>query len=157
MSEEEDYNGALANYNAALTCNEELKEMYNKIGDMLFNLGREDSAIIFYRKNNKLDSILKCYDSLIYKAEKPIKYDLYMDQGNELRFQKQQEADAAESYFKAAGVVRDPQKQQNAMLMAYNTFLGNSNNNAIQQTDILAQQRKEYFKDIIGDIIDLHS
>ncbi|WP_269473001.1 hypothetical protein [Rickettsia asiatica] len=43
------------------------------------------------------------------------------------------------------------------MLMAYNTFLGNSNNNAIQQTDISAQQRKEYFKDIIGDIIDLHS
>lgn len=111
MSEEEDYNGALANYNAALTCNEELKEMYNKIGDMLFNLGREDSAIIFYRKNNKLDSILKCYDSLINKAEKPIQYDLHMDQGNELRFQKQQEADAAESYFKAAGVVRDPQKQ----------------------------------------------
>lgn len=33
LSEEEDYNGALANYNAAaLTCNEELKEMYNKIG-----------------------------------------------------------------------------------------------------------------------------
>ncbi|WP_233418966.1 hypothetical protein [Rickettsia tamurae] len=131
--------------------------MYNKIGDMLFNLGREDSAIIFYRKNNKLDSILKCYDSLINKAEKPIKYDLYIDQENELRFQKQQKADAAESYFKATGVVRDPQKQQNLMLMAYNTFLGNPNNNAIQQTDISAQQRKEYFKDIIGDIIDLHS
>ncbi|ARD87620.1 hypothetical protein A3305_03910 [Rickettsia amblyommatis] len=73
LSEEEDYNGVLANYNAALTCNEELKEMYNKIGDMLFNLGREDLAIIFYRKNNKLDSILKCYDSLINKAEKPTK------------------------------------------------------------------------------------
>ena len=83
---------------------------YSKIGDMLFNLGREDPAIIFYRKNNKLDSILKCYDSLINKAEKPIKYDLYMAQGNELCFQKQQETDAAESYFKATGVVRDPQK-----------------------------------------------
>ncbi|MFQ3886517.1 MAG: hypothetical protein AB8U88_02145 [Rickettsia conorii subsp. raoultii] len=36
LSEEEDYNGALANYNAAaLTCNEELKEMYNKIGDII--------------------------------------------------------------------------------------------------------------------------
>ncbi|QWB86230.1 hypothetical protein JRD95_00276 [Rickettsia parkeri] len=113
MSEAEDYN-------EALTCNEELKEMYNKIDDMLFNLGREDPAIIFYRKNNKLDSILKCYDSLINKAEKPIKYDLYMAQGNELCFQKQQETDAAESYFKAAGVVRDPQKQRDAMLMAYN-------------------------------------
>ncbi|CEO16559.1 hypothetical protein RMONA_00685 [Rickettsia monacensis] len=74
MSEEEDYKGALANYNATLTCNEELKEMYNKIGDMLFILR---TSIIFYRKNNKLDSILKCYDSLINKAEKPIKYDLY--------------------------------------------------------------------------------
>lgn len=156
LSEEEDYKGALANYNAALTCNEELKEMYDKIGDMLFNLGREDSAIIFYRKNNKLDSILECYTSLIDKAEKPIKkYDSYIYQGNELRFQKQQEADAAESYFKAAGVVHDPKKQQNAILMAYNTFLGNPNNNAIQQLDISEQQqRKEYFKDIIGDIID---
>ncbi len=127
-----------------------------KICDMLFNLGREDSAIIFYRKNNKLDSILECYTSLIDKAEKPIKkYDLYMDQGNELRFQKQQEADAAESYFKAAGVVHVPQKQQNSVLTAYNTFLGNPNNNAIQQLDISEQQqRKEYFKDIIGDIID---
>ncbi|MCC8419162.1 MAG: hypothetical protein LN590_06475 [Rickettsia endosymbiont of Glossina mortisans submortisans] len=156
LSEEADYKGALANYNAALTCNEELKEMYDKIGDMLFNLGREDSAIIFYRKNNKLDSILECYTSLTDKAEKPIKkYDSYMDQGNELRFQKQQEADAAESYFKAASVVHDPQKQHNSVLTAYNTFLGNPNNNAIQQTDISEQQqRKEYFKDIIGDIID---
>ncbi|MFV9953584.1 MAG: hypothetical protein AB8U97_04850 [Rickettsia endosymbiont of Haemaphysalis japonica] len=100
-------------------------------------------AIIFYRKNNKLDSILNCYDSLINKAEKPIKYDLYMAQGNELCFQKQQETDAAESYFKAAGVVRDPQKQRDAMLMAYNTFLGNPNNNAIQQTDISEQQQRE--------------
>ncbi|ABV74596.1 hypothetical protein A1C_01390 [Rickettsia akari str. Hartford] len=33
--------------------------MYDKISDMLFNLGREDSAIIFYRNNNKLDSILE--------------------------------------------------------------------------------------------------
>ncbi|ALN41878.1 hypothetical protein ASQ44_06365 [Rickettsia rhipicephali] len=156
MSEEEDYNGALANYNAALTCNEELKEMYNKIGDILFNLGREDPAIIFYRKNNKLDSILKCYDSLINKAEKPIKYDLYMAQGNELCFQKQQATNAAESYFKAAGVVRDPQKERDAMLMAYNTFLGNPNNNAIQQTDISEQQQREgYLNGIIGDIIDL--
>nr|WP_016926018.1 hypothetical protein [Rickettsia conorii] len=40
LSEAEDYN-------EALTCNEELKEMYNKIDDMLFNLGREDPAIIF--------------------------------------------------------------------------------------------------------------
>ncbi|GAA5252972.1 hypothetical protein KNCP2_12600 [Candidatus Rickettsia kedanie] len=47
--------------------------MYDKISDMLFNLGREDSAIIFYRKNNKLDSILECYISLIDKADKPIK------------------------------------------------------------------------------------
>ncbi|HJD54815.1 MAG TPA: hypothetical protein LFW11_05735 [Rickettsia endosymbiont of Proechinophthirus fluctus] len=70
LSEAEDYN-------EALTCNEELQEMYNKIDDMLFNLGREDPGIIFYRKNNKLDSILKCYDSLINKAAKPIKYDLY--------------------------------------------------------------------------------
>ncbi|MEG8230013.1 hypothetical protein O6R16_02855 [Candidatus Rickettsia tasmanensis] len=77
-------------------------------------------------------------------------------QGNELCFQKQQETDAAESYFKAAGVVRDPQKQRDAMLMAYNTFLGNPNNNAIQQTDISEQQQREgYFNGIIGDIIDL--
>ncbi|ARD87619.1 hypothetical protein A3305_03905 [Rickettsia amblyommatis] len=60
--------------------------------------------------------------------------------GNELCFQKQQETDSAESYFKAAGVVRDPQKQRGVMLMAYNTFLGNPNNNAIQQTDISEQQ-----------------
>ncbi|QQV74720.1 hypothetical protein H6P87_00258 [Rickettsia tillamookensis] len=153
MSEEEDYNGALANYNAALTCNEELKEMYDKIGDMLFNLGREDSAIIFYRKNNKLDSILECYTSLIDKAEKPIKkYDLYMNQGNELRFQKQQEADATESYFKAAGVVYDPQKQQNSVLTAYNTFLGISDNNATQQPDISSEQERNK---ILGDIKDL--
>ncbi|WP_392506066.1 hypothetical protein ACE5D9_06710 [Rickettsia sp. 2024-CO-Wats] len=99
MSEEEDYNGAL-------TCNEELKEMYNKIGDMLFNLGRENPAKL--------------------------------------------------SYFKAAGVVRDPQKQRDAMLMAYNTFVGNPNNNAIQQIDISEQQqRKGYLNGIIGDIIDL--
>lgn len=33
-----------------------------------------------------------------------------MAQGNELCFQTQQATNAAESYFKAAGVVRDPQK-----------------------------------------------
>ncbi len=37
LSEEEDCKGALANYNAALTCSEELKEMYNKIGDTIFS------------------------------------------------------------------------------------------------------------------------
>ena len=42
------------------------------------------------------------------------------------------------------------------MLMAYNTFLGNPNNNAIQQTDISEQQQREgYLNGIIGDIIDL--
>ncbi|MFV9839933.1 MAG: hypothetical protein AB8U53_02220 [Rickettsia aeschlimannii] len=52
--------------------------------------------------------------------------------------------------------VRDPQKQRDAILMAYNTFLGNPNNNAIQQTDISEQQQREgYLNGIIGDIIDL--
>ncbi|GAA5252973.1 hypothetical protein [Candidatus Rickettsia kedanie] len=51
--------------------------------------------------------------------------------------------------------VHDPQKQQNSVLTVYNTFLGNPNNNSIPQTDIAEQQqRKEYFKDIIGYIID---
>lgn len=159
LSEEGNYKKALANYNAALTCNEELKEMYNKIGDMLFNLEQEKSAITFYKINNPLNLILKCFNSLINKAdEKSIKYDLYIEKGDYLCSQKQQEANAAESYLIAAKCTSDHIKQRDAVLTAYNTFLGNLDNKTIQQIDISEQQqREEYLKDIIGDIIDLHS
>ncbi|WP_162098696.1 hypothetical protein [Rickettsia japonica] len=53
---------------------------------------------------------------------------------------EEEDYNGALANYNTAGVVRDPQKQRDAMLIAYNTFLGNPNNNAIQQTDISEQQ-----------------
>lgn len=41
--------------------------------------------------------------------------------------------------------------------MAYNTSLETLDNNEIQQTDMLEQQRRGHLRGIIGDIVDLDS